>query len=285
MRTLILHQGALGDALLLLPLLHALPRPRHLLLGGRFVALFKHLKACEVVEDIDALRYTALFTDEPTDAKAVLPEADQILDLATCGTTLRIACQTTATTYHHLVIRQQSRPCHQALYYLRQMMDDPDEALGRYLRSMPEPASGDQVLLHPGSGGAAKCWPGEKYLELTDRLTRRGRAVRVILGPAELERYPPERLDAFRGLAPTIEWPALVDLARRLAAAGTYIGNDSGVSHLAAVCGARCLVLFGPTDPAVWRPVGPVVKTVRRRPLERLSVEDVCSAARLLSDG
>ena len=34
----------------------------------------------------------------------------------------------------------------------------------------------------------------------------------------------------------------------------TFIGHDSGISHLAAAAGARCLILFGPTDPKVWSP-------------------------------
>jgi heptosyltransferase-2 len=34
----------------------------------------------------------------------------------------------------------------------------------------------------------------------------------------------------------------------------TFIGHDSGISHLAAAAGARCVLLFGPTDPNVWAP-------------------------------
>jgi ADP-heptose:LPS heptosyltransferase len=52
-------------------------------------------------------------------------------------------------------------------------------------------------------------------------------------------------------------------LGALLGRAGLYVGNDSGVSHLAAAAGAPTLALFGPTDPAVWAPVGPAVETVR----------------------
>ena len=45
-------------------------------------------------------------------------------------------------------------------------------------------------------------------------------------------------------------------LASLCAESACYVGNDSGVSHLAAASGARALVLFGPTDPAAWGPRG-----------------------------
>ena len=41
------------------------------------------------------------------------------------------------------------------------------------------------------------------------------------------------------------------------AGAARFIGNDSGPGHLAAITGIPTLALFGPTDPARWRPLGP----------------------------
>ena len=52
----------------------------------------------------------------------------------------------------------------------------------------------------------------------------------------------------------------LYDLARWLAAARLYIGNDSEITHLAAAVGTPVLALFGPTDPAIWGPRGPNVR-------------------------
>jgi ADP-heptose:LPS heptosyltransferase len=59
-----------------------------------------------------------------------------------------------------------------------------------------------------------------------------------------------------------LEQPPLQDLAARLAGCRAYLGNDSGVSHLAGLCGARTVALFGPTNPDVWRPIGPRVHVV-----------------------
>jgi ADP-heptose:LPS heptosyltransferase len=58
------------------------------------------------------------------------------------------------------------------------------------------------------------------------------------------------------------EWPVRV-LAAALAEAGLFLGNDSGVSHLAAAVGTPTVALFGPTDPTVWSPIGPRVTVVR----------------------
>jgi ADP-heptose:LPS heptosyltransferase len=42
-----------------------------------------------------------------------------------------------------------------------------------------------------------------------------------------------------------------------------YIGNDSGITHLAAAVGTPVLALFGPTNPEVWAPRGPHVRVGR----------------------
>ena len=71
-------------------------------------------------------------------------------------------------------------------------------------------------------------------------------------------------------------------LGAALARAGLYVGNDSGASHLAAAAGAPTLALFGPSDPAVWAPVGPSVRTMRAPgfALDALRVADVVRTAR-----
>ena len=69
-------------------------------------------------------------------------------------------------------------------------------------------------------------------------------------------------------------------LGAALARAGLFLGNDAGVSHLAAATGAPTLALFGPTDPALWAPVGPRVATLRApsASLAALDLEAVVAA-------
>ena len=99
-----------------------------------------------------------------------------------------------------------------------------------------------------------KNWPVERFVQLSRYLESEGHKVRWIRGPAEMGQpgaWTGERMDR----------PSLHALAATLAVSRLFIGNDSGVSHLAAAVGAPTLALFGPTSHTVWRPDGRLVRT------------------------
>ena len=79
-----------------------------------------------------------------------------------------------------------------------------------------------------------------------------------ILGPADEDIPVPTEVRMF----PQSD---LVHLGPVLASATLYIGNDSGITHLAAAVGCPVLVLFGPTDPRVWAPVGKHVRVLQEK--------------------
>ncbi|HJQ83697.1 MAG TPA: glycosyltransferase family 9 protein, partial [Candidatus Binatia bacterium] len=85
-----------------------------------------------------------------------------------------------------------------------------------------------------------------------------GGAVVTIAGPAEGGEPAP------LGAPEARDWP-LVDVAAVLSRAALYLGNDSGISHLAGAVGAAGVVLFGPTDPRRWRPLGGRLVPLRAR--------------------
>lgn len=124
----------------------------------------------------------------------------------------------------------------------------------------------DSVVIHPFSGGARKNWPLERFSELACRLPYE---VDWVCGPQE-------------DLSGATQFDNLLELASWMRGARLYIGNDSGITHLAAAAGCRTLALFGPTDPAVWAPRGPNVNVLRSNPLTDLSVESVLAAANQL---
>ena len=79
----------------------------------------------------------------------------------------------------------------------------------------------------------------------------------------------------------------MADVAAVLARATLYLGNDSGVSHLAGAVGAQGVVLYGPTDPRRWGPLGERLVVLRARrmtpeefSLRALSVRRVVNACR-----
>jgi hypothetical protein len=106
------------------------------------------------------------------------------------------------------------------------------------------------AAIHPFSGNPGKNWPLEKYRAMARRLER----VMPVRWCAGVDDPPLEN---------AVRIPDLYDLACWLAGARLYIGNDSGVTHLAAAVGTPVLALFGPTDPQVWAPRGPHVRIAR----------------------
>jgi len=132
------------------------------------------------------------------------------------------------------------------------------------------------VVIHPGSGSATKNWPVTHFAELVERMAEEGPGTIVLLeGPAD--RGPAAALRTALGTDhfPWLVQPQLPTLAGVLAQATAYIGNDSGVSHLAAAVGCPSVVIFGPTDPKHWRPLGPRVEVIGPcAEMARVSVED-----------
>jgi hypothetical protein len=125
------------------------------------------------------------------------------------------------------------------------------------------------TVVHPGSGAAAKNWPVDRWAAW---MKQSGRPVRLVLGEVELEKMPAKAMAALESAATEVRKPAsLLELLEALQGASAYVGHDSGPTHLAAIIGLPTLALFGPTDPAVWSPLGPRVKTIRAEPLDGLS--------------
>jgi hypothetical protein len=122
------------------------------------------------------------------------------------------------------------------------------------------------ILIHPGSGGAAKCWPLPCFLDVGRRLRADGHDVCFVVGPAEIERWPSSELDAIRAEFTLIEYPTADDLLNLLAATGVFISNDAGPAHLASLLGTPTLTLFGPTSATVWRPLGPRAQAIQGDP-------------------
>jgi heptosyltransferase III len=109
-------------------------------------------------------------------------------------------------------------------------------------RGVSEPGEGAQLVIHPGAGSAFKRWPAERFKALADEL---GLPLAVVRGPAD----PPFELECPHQLWQSLPLP---ELARRLKGSGVFVGNDSGITHLAAVVGAPTLAIYVNTEPAVW---------------------------------
>ena len=142
------------------------------------------------------------------------------------------------------------------------------------------------VVVHPGSGAREKCWPIERFVKVIERVKRSRKEVRVVLGEVELERFSAGDVQSLEAAATSVRRPVTyLELFNELRTASLFIGNDSGPAHLAGIMGLPTVALFGPTDPAVWKPLGPKVKAVRSDAglIDKIAVNDVLAAAKELS--
>ena len=160
----------------------------------------------------------------------------------------------------------------------------PDDAERRALAGRPGLAglaTGGYVLLHPGSGGRHKCWPVGRLAALVPLLPL---PAVVLFGPAEADLVAPFRAALPAGADARIAGRLpLREVVALIADAAACIAADCGVGHLAARL-APTLSLFGPTDPDVWRPLG-CATAVLRAPggdLDRLAPATVADAVRRL---
>ncbi len=115
------------------------------------------------------------------------------------------------------------------------------------------------VAIHPGSGGEHKCWPLDNFLKLAVRLRTDLFEVVFLWGPAERERWGADAVRLVEAVAPVLVEASLADLASVLSCCTGYVGNDSGIGHLAGALGIPTISIFGPTNPRQWRPLGPKV--------------------------
>jgi ADP-heptose:LPS heptosyltransferase len=130
-------------------------------------------------------------------------------------------------------------------------------ARGRHERSRLTDGGPVAALLPATRGGNGKQYPVEHFARVAEALAGAGTATVVVVGPGE------ERLAArVAGAAATRVAPthlALDETAALIGACDAAVGNDSGLTHLAAAVGCPTVALFGPTDPARTAPTGSAV--------------------------
>lgn len=279
-RILVLRGGALGDFLVTLPAL-ALLRARwpaaeiHLAGNATAAALALHRRLLSAVHSQHEARWSALYGSEPLPPAfdAWLREFDLVLNFwPDPDAELRARFPRRAQqVFLSADAMPQTAPA--AAHYCAPLAE---LGLGTTefvfpLRPRAGAAAGPRrgIGVHPGSGSSRKNWPRENWLELLARITG---PVTLILGEAEADRWPA----AIAPALPRLACAPLEALVAHLATTRLFLGHDSGISHLAASCGAPCLLLFGPTDPAVWAPPSPAVRVMRPPAgLARLAVGEV----------
>jgi len=296
MRILVIRPGALGDVLLTLPALQALssafPQAAIELMGN--LSVLDWLPGRSVVRSVssfDRADLAALFRPEAEPAASVqayLDSFDLILSYATAPE--HAFARNLSRLARGRVLTLDARPEHVSMHmsaYLQQPLRELGIAPGTDYPALHLTPADRQAAaswwsehhlpdrgvaaIHPGSGSPAKNWPAERFAALAGHLQRgRGAHVLVLAGPADdaaldgVRRAVSGAALPPRGQAPlALQNLPLPLLAAILSRCQLYVGNDSGVSHLAAAVGVPTVAIFGPTDPGVWAPRGPAVRIVR----------------------
>jgi len=277
-RTLVLHPGALGDLLLSIPALRALrasaPGDELVLAAqGRIGALLVSLRIVDRALDFDALGLDTLFTaSAPADPlRGLLTGSrvvswfgsrdahfvDRLRSLAQESVAAPTIPAESLTVWRHLLV---------TLAPLVAGMADDEAgrepiALREHIVDTGRRALADAgwdgarplVVLHPGAGGIAKRWPVEGFARLAEWIVGAlGADVVVHEGPADRDAVALLR-DRLRVPLHALVDPSLESLAGAIHHATLFVGNDSGVTHLAAAVGAPTLALFVAANLA-WRP-------------------------------
>jgi hypothetical protein len=279
----VLRAGGLGDTLLTLPAMQVLrsylgvwrglmgPPPRIEVAGNP--AFWRATGAADRIFDSGEAWFAGLYGDTPAAELRTWLEGQQTL---VAWTARPLGAWVAETVPRVIQVTPYPPPGVHAAAWLRQSLAPLYEQFEYALSA--EPANGwlgltpmerawgraalselgleHPTILHPGAGAEWKRWPAASFARLALALRARGHQVALVEGPADEEAV--REVLAQVGPLPVICETDLRALARMLGRARLFAGNDSGVTHLAAMAGARTIALFGPTDPASWAPLGDV---------------------------
>jgi ADP-heptose:LPS heptosyltransferase len=290
-RIFIHHDGALGDTLLSLPcirLMRGSALSLHIAARKDIADLLLAAGVADEISSPESMFYGSLYEDTPDEAvKTFLSSFNRafIFTVDACSGIAAAIRRTVYDTRTIVTIPPPGSSMHSGEFRLRQcgfsaegtaevqMLHIPwgqERWAAELLRKNGFRHGNDLLVsLHPGSGGKKKCWPWSHYEALIKMITEEPRYfVLVLSGPAE-DAETVQLLSELRMQNERIihlHNEPLIRIASLLTLSDFYIGNDSGISHLAGVLRCRGAVLFGPTNPAIWRPFGDTLAVFRFAP-------------------
>lgn len=259
MKRLLIRPGAIGDTILALPALGALRGAyTEIWCRAEMVPLLGHL-----AEQVESIAATGIDSQQwPAPLVDRLASFDEIVTwYGSNREEFREALSAIHPRVRYLAaLPPEDSQVHAIDFFLEQVGASPGAAPRLPVRRNP----GQYAVIHPFSGSAKKNWSLERFAQVARELECEM--------PVFWSAGPEEKL------ASATRFERLDDLAEWIAGAEVYIGNDSGITHLAAAVGTPVVALFGPTNPAVWGPRGERVKIIARSGMEEIKTHDVLEA-------
>jgi heptosyltransferase-3 len=139
-------------------------------------------------------------------------------------------------------------PGHAVDFYNQQAIQLGEGPLSRFPEIKCAPADRTFAVIHPFASNLAKRAPMPVFESVAKRLAET-MPIHWLCGPEE-------------NLPGAIRMSDIYELACWLRQARIFVGNDSGISHLAAAVGTPVQAFFRTTNPRVWAPRGPSVNTI-----------------------
>jgi len=285
MNILIIRPGAIGDALLAFPTLHALRatyETKHLTFvsNASVLPLAQTWKLADEVADFEETRWSELFSTAGI-RNAELRELLAATEMAICWLSdpdHRVETNLREAGVRKIIIAPGRPPedsfAHVA-EYLASTVKIPAQQVRRWhptLSGTPEVSR--TIAIHPGSGSERKNWPIASYVEIIKSLWQEHYEVLLLAGPAEEQKlaYLQRHLTPPAGLYRTLVNAPLLEIAQQLRQCRGYLGNDSGITHLAAMLGVPTVAIFGPgSRTSNWEPLGKHVTIIQQPDLNFLA--------------
>jgi heptosyltransferase-3 len=262
-KTLIYHYGGLGDFLCTLPFIYLWKKRT----GNGIVLLGKPeqsklVSGSGLIEeslDVNSSRFLPLFTDKAIDNQDFINSFEHIVLFSSEESCLlqNIRKFYTGTAIHQLPNSVQGQ--HIIDYHLSLLLETPIDKRAIFDSIIKIPPEYEKIrdhllktdkryiTIHPGSGSARKNWPLCNFREISVFLKSKGFGIVWICGPAEGNIIVPE--NEF-----IVNSSDILLAAAFLKTSSLHLDNDSGIAHLASAVDCPSIVLFGSSNPQVWKP-------------------------------
>lgn len=235
MRRLLIRPGAIGDLIVSLPALESLRADyTEVWVAGQNVPLIRF------ADKVRSIQSTGLDMIELGRAStAMLESFDEIVSwYGASREEFRAAVRRLPFRFHEALPKDGTM--HATDFYCAQV----GATMGLIPHIDVPGTRGNYAVIHPYSGSARKNWPIEKFQQVAERLSE---TMQV-----EWAEFPEGKH----------RFTDLYELARWIGGAKLYVGNDSGITHLAAAVGTPTVAIFGVTNPKVWAPRGEDVRVI-----------------------
>lgn len=304
-KILVIHQGALGDVILSFPALLALKEERGaclaILCKDQVGKVACDLEVVTGHFPVESARFCGLFAkDMPHDMQAFIDHYDTTVVIGfSDDMSHRIRQHHRGRTYRITPRPPSGEEVHVARHITRQLeikgllrnsgdwgvrhgergiweskMEGGKSKIGARVSSLRHRRiednlslqERDPILIHPGAGSRRKRWTVDNFIAVAGGIRdMNGERVVFLLGPAESDLLPVIK-KRVEGKFQIHQLRDLSEVMTFMKAATCFIGNDSGLAHLAAMMGVPTVAIFGPSSPKRWRPLGKTVKVLRGAP-------------------